>query len=233
MLDVHPPHAPTHTWRDFFIHIATIIVGLLIAIGLEQTVEAIHHDHQREELRSAIDRDIQQSIHDGATVQRIIDAERLWLKQRTGEVRMALDTSKFASNQRPAPGLYGDIPLDGAWRSAKASGLSELMPQQDVRAYEEVNTIIDQLIPLTAKAIEAQTRRANFEEQFRYADKSRWPDSPGASPDDLRRYLDLLNEEASAADTLTSYLTLARGADAAIANGERNMAEIEKSEKAK
>ena len=45
MLDVHPPHAPTHTWRDFLIHIATIVVGLLIAIGLEQTVEFFHHRH--------------------------------------------------------------------------------------------------------------------------------------------------------------------------------------------
>ena len=27
MLDVHPPHSPTHTWKDFFIHIATITVG--------------------------------------------------------------------------------------------------------------------------------------------------------------------------------------------------------------
>jgi hypothetical protein len=37
MLDVHPPHEVTHTWKDFFIHIATIVVGLLIAIGLEQS----------------------------------------------------------------------------------------------------------------------------------------------------------------------------------------------------
>ena len=50
MLDVHPPHHPTHTWRDFFIHIATIVIGLLIAIGLEQSVEAIHHRHQRDAL---------------------------------------------------------------------------------------------------------------------------------------------------------------------------------------
>ncbi len=34
MLDVHPPHAPTHTWKDFFIHIATIVIGLIIAVGL-------------------------------------------------------------------------------------------------------------------------------------------------------------------------------------------------------
>jgi hypothetical protein len=55
MLDVHPPHEAAHTWEDFFIHIATIVVGLIIAVGLEQTVEAIHHRHElqraREELR--------------------------------------------------------------------------------------------------------------------------------------------------------------------------------------
>jgi hypothetical protein len=40
---MHPPREAAHTWKDFFIHIATICVGLLIAIALEQTVEALHH----------------------------------------------------------------------------------------------------------------------------------------------------------------------------------------------
>jgi hypothetical protein len=31
MLDVHAPHEPVHTWKSFFIHIATIVIGLLIA----------------------------------------------------------------------------------------------------------------------------------------------------------------------------------------------------------
>lgn len=46
VLEVDMPY-PTHTWKDFFIHIATISVGLLIAIGLEQSVEALHHVHER------------------------------------------------------------------------------------------------------------------------------------------------------------------------------------------
>jgi hypothetical protein len=56
MLDVHPAHHAASTWRDFFIHIATIVLGLLIAVGLEQTVEYFHHRHlaseAREQLRS-------------------------------------------------------------------------------------------------------------------------------------------------------------------------------------
>jgi len=50
MLDVHAPYENVHTWKDFFIHIATITIGLLIAISLEQTVESIHHRHQAVEM---------------------------------------------------------------------------------------------------------------------------------------------------------------------------------------
>jgi hypothetical protein len=38
MLELPPPHATSHTWREFVIHIANIVVGA----GLEQTSEAIH-----------------------------------------------------------------------------------------------------------------------------------------------------------------------------------------------
>ncbi|MGA8937830.1 MAG: hypothetical protein WB439_01575, partial [Acidobacteriaceae bacterium] len=54
MLDVYPPEHTPHTWRDFFIHIATITVGLVIAIGLEQTVEYFHHLHQRHHLEETL-----------------------------------------------------------------------------------------------------------------------------------------------------------------------------------
>src|ERR1700727_1484957 len=54
MLDVHPAHHPAHSWRDFFVHIATICIGLLIAIGLEQSVEALHPRHKRKDPRRQI-----------------------------------------------------------------------------------------------------------------------------------------------------------------------------------
>lgn len=55
MLDVHPaPHAASSS-KEFFIHIATIVLGLLIAVALEQTVVYFHHRREvaevREELR--------------------------------------------------------------------------------------------------------------------------------------------------------------------------------------
>lgn len=54
MIDVHAPHGGLHTWKDFWIHLGTITLGLLIAIGLEQTVEYFHHLHQRRDLEASI-----------------------------------------------------------------------------------------------------------------------------------------------------------------------------------
>jgi len=59
MLDVHPPHEAAHTWKDFFIHIATIVIGLLIAIALEQTVELIHRHHEAREARMLLREEVE------------------------------------------------------------------------------------------------------------------------------------------------------------------------------
>jgi hypothetical protein len=49
MIDIHAPHEATHTWKDFFIHMGAICLGILIAIGLEQSVGAIRNAHQRQQ----------------------------------------------------------------------------------------------------------------------------------------------------------------------------------------
>ena len=51
MLDVHAPHQSAHTLKDFLIHIAAITIGLLIALGLEATVEWVHHKHQAQQVK--------------------------------------------------------------------------------------------------------------------------------------------------------------------------------------
>jgi hypothetical protein len=57
VLDVHAPHEHIHGWKGFLTHIAAIVVGLLIAVALEQTVELLHHRHQREQLQAALHKD--------------------------------------------------------------------------------------------------------------------------------------------------------------------------------
>ena len=52
MLEPHAPHEPIHSWKSFAIHIAAIAVGLLLALALEQSAEAIHHGRQRSDIEA-------------------------------------------------------------------------------------------------------------------------------------------------------------------------------------
>ena len=62
MLDVHPPHEKIHGFKDFLLHLLTITIGLLIALGLEGCVE---HWKQRELTKDA-DTKLRQEIRDNA-----------------------------------------------------------------------------------------------------------------------------------------------------------------------
>jgi len=54
MLNIRAPSQVIGSWRDFFIHIATIVVSLLIAVGLEQGAEALHGWNELRETRRAL-----------------------------------------------------------------------------------------------------------------------------------------------------------------------------------
>ncbi|THD65960.1 hypothetical protein [Phenylobacterium sp.] len=52
-MDIHRPKA-AHSVREFLIEIGTIICGILIALGLEQTIELLHWRHVVGEEREAL-----------------------------------------------------------------------------------------------------------------------------------------------------------------------------------
>lgn len=100
MLDVHMPHA-THTWKDFFIHIATITVGLLIAVSLEQTVEWVHHLHQRHQLEADLRAEAARN-HDNAEIDiAIYDNVVKWLLQLQSAGRRCTDGQSQSAFRLP------------------------------------------------------------------------------------------------------------------------------------
>ena len=143
-MEVHPPHHPLHSWKDFFIHIATIIVGLLIAIGLEQSVEAVHHRHQRHQL--------QEDLHDEAVqnqgvIQRDLRMQNLegWFDQAMTATTSATPKDGKVTITLPVPpcipGSLGTAetryfsPSEAVWTTAEQSGLVALLPVEEARMH--------------------------------------------------------------------------------------------------
>jgi hypothetical protein len=144
MLDVHPSHEAARTWTDFFIHIATICIGLLIAIGLEQSVEALHRHHERISLQA----DLQT---EAASNREIIahDLNMHALEPWFANVVQAADTAvptqgKIRLVLPLSPCLPGSVgtstmryfaPSQAVWTTAKESALVTLLPVEQARMY--------------------------------------------------------------------------------------------------
>jgi hypothetical protein len=60
-LDVHPPHEPIRSWKDFLLHLLTITIGLFIALSLEAAVEAMHYRHIVRDAKVNLRREIAQN----------------------------------------------------------------------------------------------------------------------------------------------------------------------------
>ena len=135
-VDVHPPHAAVHGWRDFWIHLGTITLGLLIAISLEQTVEWFHHLHQRHQLEADL---LQEGVQNRNLFQadlRVLDSRMAVIAAKLREVESTLAIRKkmpppFAASAVPNEACCFVTPLETAWDTAKESGLIDLLPRRD------------------------------------------------------------------------------------------------------
>jgi hypothetical protein len=133
MLDVHAPHATVHGWRDFFTHIATITIGLLIALALEAGVEGLHHRHIVREARENIRREIAQN--EAATKQNIdsvqANADNM---QANIEKTRQLRANRHALDHNEMHFSFAWSSFnDSAWRSARDTGALIYMPTAEVQ----------------------------------------------------------------------------------------------------
>ena len=135
-MEVHPPEHPIHTWRDFFVHIATIVVGLLIAIGLEQTVELVHHRH----LVHQAEANLHAEIRENRDLLRGDEAQIAAIeKEISADLQMLTD---YKAHRNDPGSLNFDLTWNGmqsaAWDSARDTGAIALMPPDDAKGFSLV-----------------------------------------------------------------------------------------------
>jgi len=231
MLDVHPPHHAVSTWRDFFIHIATIVVGLCIAVALEQTVEAIHHRHERSELRETLHRESGQILNDSRDTDTSLTLHKAWLAGRIDQVKAAVWQHQPLAEPVPYSIPLFDYPDDPLWRSAKISGLVERLSSDELNAYSEVELLSTKVDIFYDAWRTAQSKRLQFEGQFPPR-ASGTSDLTKASAEDLRTYLGLLTAEAEATRIFQEWVLNLRGTEETILSGNLKLEAIFAAEKA-
>lgn len=120
-MEIHPPSGHVGSVKDFFIHLSMITIGILIALGLEQAVEAWHHHELGVQARENILSEIRDN-------KREIDSDRALVKTNKERLLQTLQTLRqFLAHQKPAKAEMS-ITVNGAnlnstsWSTAAATG---------------------------------------------------------------------------------------------------------------
>ncbi len=161
MIDVHAPEHRISGRRDFFLHLFTITVGLLIALGLENAAEAWHHRRQRLEAQETIQREL---VHNK---QHLIETSFV-LQQETDSLTKALNYLEAPSAKKPASAagisLGYTMPYlpNASWKTANATGVVQYMPYEYVQRLSEAYDSQDLLIQMERNTLESYMRLNSY-----------------------------------------------------------------------
>jgi hypothetical protein len=139
-LDVHAPHEPIHGVKDFLLHLLTITVGLLIAVGIEGCVE-LHREHKLvKEARATLRDEIQNnsnSMNDAVTT---LDKENVVIGNNIDALTKVMRNPKDKDAQNAnISANFSMISLkDTAWKTAQETGALTYMPYVQAQRYSEV-----------------------------------------------------------------------------------------------
>jgi hypothetical protein len=141
-MHMHRPK-PLHGWREVSSEIGVIVVGIVIAICLEQAVELVHHRHQRQVLEEEFRTDTLSNreilTSDIAAARSIIN----WATSQASGIERAGPTGALALRRLPVARLYR--PDAGVWPAAKANGEANLLTTGEQNWFEDLNLTEQQI----------------------------------------------------------------------------------------
>jgi hypothetical protein len=139
-LDVHAPHHPIIGWKDFFIHLITITVGLLIAVGIEGCVE-LHREHKLvQEARETMREEIQHNSDQMKDAVGKLDKQTEAMKKNIATLTRIQENPKDKAAQDAQ--INADFSIIGlretAWKTAQTTGALSYMPYAEAQRYSDV-----------------------------------------------------------------------------------------------
>jgi hypothetical protein len=152
MLDVHAPHERMEGYKDFFLHLFTITVGLLIALSLEGCVEWQHHRHLVRDADAGLHREIGENIKVVAPLrQQIKEEQKLLAKDLDVLAVLRADPTVKHQNMGFSFRLSGFDEV--GWKTAQKTGAMEYMPYDDARTYDDIYETQDEVYSVQQEVV--------------------------------------------------------------------------------
>lgn len=145
VIDVHPPHEPIHGWRDFFLHLTTITIGLLIALSLEGCVEWQHHRHLVHEAEASLHTEIESNESGLANVLADVRNQQTILKHDVVVLDQMIKDPKTKIQEHMSVNFHLVGFDDVSWKTAQNTGALSYMPYARAQEYAALYALQDDL----------------------------------------------------------------------------------------
>jgi len=138
-MEVHPPHGPVHSVKEFMVHLLAITIGLLIALGLESSVEWLHHRHMAQDARENIFQEIAANKKDIARQLTALPAEQ----KRMEEILRWIDDAQKSHSVQPLEDFNWTSVLlrDSAWNATSSTGAIAFLKYDEVKRYSQLYAV--------------------------------------------------------------------------------------------
>jgi hypothetical protein len=168
MLDVHPPHKAIEGVGEFFLHLFTITVGLLIAVGIEAAVERHQHRELAAEARDTMTAEIRKNSINVADALKEIDQEQQKLKDNLDSVRkVQLNPSDPTSRNLHLDISFNTTGLeDTGWRTAQVTGALAFMPYGESERYTSIYRVGEEFLKNQDQLSEDESRILGIIQKF-------------------------------------------------------------------
>jgi hypothetical protein len=135
-MDLHPPGGPVRSVKDFFVHIGVVTVGILIALGLEQLLEAHHRANLAKIAVAGFRKEL---AYNEGQVKEVLTR----MPELQGKIDAAI--GKLSPNPGPGsvgapidyPGISLDLVSTASWDTAIATQALNELPFEAVTRYAE------------------------------------------------------------------------------------------------
>jgi hypothetical protein len=132
-MEFHLP-GPIRSFKDFFIHLGIVTLGILIALGLEQIVEAHHRAKIGQDSVAGFRRELAENREQVKEVMAATPALRAKIAAQIAAIGALREADK-APLTIDYPGIYFDFIYSASWETAIATQTLYYIPAADTRRY--------------------------------------------------------------------------------------------------
>lgn len=229
-MEVPTPKQTPRSWREFFKDVGIIVLGVLIALTAEQSVQGLQHYRNRRQLEEDLRAEMRMNDTTLREDLQVLSARKNWAFQEAHAIQAAVKANNIASlsqhELKMTPGVFS-LPNDSVWQHARESGTIALLPRDEAEAYTTLFRFRERLAEFANHARDTSYELAIVRRKLG-GSLSDSPELSQLSPAELDELATALVRRGTAEDYAERYVNLMLAAQKVLESGSTSQEEIAK-----